>query len=133
MTPTRSTHNKSIAVSPMVTAAQIFGRRVAPAPWPLSRPLLATANALLPLIADDEVAALVENLTRYIVDLEEELGAVRLVLSEALKMLHAQHVQIVKLKTRLGTLLDADRAARRSGAHPIPPTREMDRKRGPRI
>ena len=55
----------------------------------------------------------------------------RLLLSEALARLHAQQVEILRLSTRLGERLDADRALRR-GAHSMAPTGEIDRKRGPR-
>lgn len=44
----------------MLHAREIFGRPFARVPWPSSRPVLALAVELLPTIADDLTADLVE-------------------------------------------------------------------------
>ena len=91
----------------MLLAAEIFGRRPAPVPWPSSRPVLALAIELLPTIADDIEADLIETLALTIIDRGDELRAVRAVLSSALALSHTQHVEIIRLRRRLAVLLDA--------------------------
>ncbi len=94
------------------TADEIFGRRLAPAPWPASRSVLALVVEVLPTIEDDLAADLVEHLTLALADRDDELRAVRAVLSSALALSHTQHVEIIRLRRRLANLLDARRRER---------------------
>jgi hypothetical protein len=87
-----------------LTASEIFGEHLAPAPWPSSDRVLGIAIARLPSIQDDRAADLVEYLLHAILDREDELRAVRVVQSEALGLLHAQHAEIVQLQARLVAL-----------------------------
>lgn len=100
----------------MPTADEIFGQRPAPAPWPSSRPLLELVIELLPAIEDDLTADLVEHVALELVDRDEELRAVRAVLSSALGLLYAQHAEIVRMRRRLADLFDARRAERTAAA-----------------
>jgi len=97
----------------MPTANEIFSRRTQPVSWSTAtRAVLAMAIEMLPTIADDLGTDLVEHVSLALVDQEEALGAVRLVLAASLERLHEQHVENVRLKRRLGDLLDADRRRR---------------------
>jgi hypothetical protein len=96
----------------MLPASAIFNRRSTPVPSTSSRAVLASAVALLPAIADDRAADLIEHLARAIVDLEDELRALRALLSEALAMTHTQHVEMVRRQKRLVDLLDRRRQER---------------------
>lgn len=101
-----------VALFTMPTADEIFGRRLAPAPWPSSRPVLALVVELLPTIEDDLVADLLEHLALALADRDGELRAKRAVLSSALVLSHAYHTEIIRLRRRLGDLLDRQRAER---------------------
>lgn len=101
--------------SSMPAVAEIF-RAATPVPWPSTRSVLDVAIELLPAIDDDLEADLVEALVLAIIDGEDESRAVRLVLSEALALAHAQHVEIVRLQKRVADLLDARRQPRRPAA-----------------
>lgn len=103
-------------VGNMPTADEIFGQRLAPAPWPSSRPVLALVVELLPAIEDDLTADLVEHLALSLVDRDDELRAVREVLSSALAHLHAQHAEILRLRRRLADLHDERRRERPAAA-----------------
>jgi hypothetical protein len=105
-----------IALFKMPTAGEIFGRRLAPAPWLSSRPLLALIVEMLPTIEDDLTADLVEHLALAFVAVIDELRAVRVVLSSALALSHTQHVEILRLRRRLADLRDARRRERRAAA-----------------
>jgi hypothetical protein len=94
----------------------IFGRRPAPGPWPPTRSLVATAVEVLPTIADDLAADLLEHLARALVGKDEELRAARALQSEALTLLHAQHAENVRLRRRVADLLAACRRARAAAA-----------------
>jgi hypothetical protein len=99
-----------------LTARDIFGRCPAQAPRRSVRLLLTTAIELLPTIEDDLIADLVEHLACAIADQEQELGAGRAVLSQALELLHAQHIEIGRQQKRLAGLLDERRQARTAAA-----------------
>src|SRR5437762_192734 len=96
----------------MPTADEIFGRRLAPAPWPSSRPVLALVAEVLPTIEDDLTADVLEHLALALADRDDELRAVRAVLSSSLALSHTQHVEIIRLRRRLADLLDAGRRER---------------------
>lgn len=93
-----------------ITAADVFRRAPAPMPAAASRPVLDVALGLLPALEDDLAIDLVEQLAYALVDRDEELRAVRAVLSEALGLTYAQHTEILRLRRRLGAVLDAQRA-----------------------
>jgi hypothetical protein len=96
----------------MPTADEIFGRQLAPVPWRSSSLVLALAVELLPTIEDDLTADLVEQLVLALVDKDEELAAVRSVISAALEQSHGQHTEIVRLRRRLADSLNANRRDR---------------------
>lgn len=81
-------------------------------PWPSSRAGIALGIELLPTIADDLTADLVEYLLLALVDRCDELRAVRSVLAAALAQSHTQHVEIIRLRRRLADVLDARRLGR---------------------
>jgi hypothetical protein len=54
------------------TADEIFGRRLAPAPWQSSRVVLALVIEELPMIEDDLKVDLLEHLALTLADREEE-------------------------------------------------------------
>lgn len=81
-----------------------------------TRSVLDIAIELLPTIDNDLEADLVEALLLGILDKEEELCAVRLVLSRILALSHEPHVEIVRLQKRVADLLDARRQPRRLAA-----------------
>ena len=95
-----------------LTADEIFDRRLAPAPWRSSRQFLALVVEVLPLIEDDLMADLLEQLALALGDRDDEVRAVRGVLSSALALSHSQHVEINRLRRRLADLLDARRRER---------------------
>ena len=98
------------------TADEIFGQRPAPAPWQSSPPVLALVVEVLPTIEDDLTADLVEYLALSLVDRDDELRAVRAVLSSALVLSYPQHTEIRRLRQRLADLLDARRRERTAAA-----------------
>ena len=100
------------APSQMPSADEIFGRRMAPPPWSRSRPVLALAVELLPTVADDLTADLLEEMALTMAHRDEELRAVRMVLSQALERLHRQYVETRRLQRRLAVRLDAERSER---------------------
>ena len=97
----------------MVTAEEIFGRPVPPVPWPTTRPVLELAIEMLPVVADKLTADLVTLLVEALVDVTEEMSAVRAGLSSSLDLLHAQQSEIVRLRERLAGLLDELRRDRK--------------------
>ena len=96
----------------MPTADEIFGRRLALAPWLSSRPVIELVVEVLPTIEDDLTAELLEHVALALADRDDEVRAIRAVLSSALALSHAQHVEIVPLRQRLANLLDARRRER---------------------
>lgn len=95
----------------MITAASIPWRP-APAVWPDPRPVVAVAVEHLPLVTDDDTAAVVEHLAHAVADREAELRAVRVVLSAALAEAHDLRVELRRVRERYHALLDARRAER---------------------
>jgi ribosomal protein L14 len=65
---------------------------------------------------DDGTAGLVEDLACAIIDREDELRGVHAVLTAALALTHMQYVEIVRLKARVASLLDARRQPQRPAA-----------------
>jgi hypothetical protein len=74
-----------------------------PSPWPSSEDVLAAAVALLPVIEDNDVAALVEQLALALVDAREHLRGQGDCLCEALTAIHHLQVQVRGLRARLST------------------------------
>lgn len=101
-----------ISLFKMPTADEMFGRPLPPAPWPVPGRVLALVVELLPTIEDDLMADLLEHLALALADRDDEVRAVRAVLSSALALSHTQHVEILRLRKRLADLLDAWRRER---------------------
>ena len=83
-----------------------------PAPWLSSRPVLALIVEVLPTIEDNLTADLLEYVALALVDRDDEVRAVRAVLSSALALSHGQQATIVRMRRRLADLLDARRLER---------------------
>jgi hypothetical protein len=81
-----------------------------PAPWSTWRPVLDVAIEALPVIEDELGRDIVVLLLDALVDVGEELRAVRAVNSTALAHTHDQHVEIRKLCVQQSALLDELRA-----------------------
>jgi hypothetical protein len=101
----------AIRAVPM-TADEIFDRPAAASPWPSWQPLVALVSELLPTIEDLLILDLVECLGLALVERDEEVHAVRAVLSLALAESHIQYEEILRLRRRLADLLDARRRER---------------------
>ena len=96
----------------MPTADEIFGPRIAPAPWLSSRPVIELLVEVLPTIEDGLTAALLEYVALMLADLIDQLRAVRAVLSSTLALLHTKQAENVRLRRRNRDLLDARRLER---------------------
>ena len=96
----------------MPTAHDIFGSRIAPAPWLASRPVFALVAEVLPTIKDDLTADLLEYVALVLADRDDELRAIRAVVSSALALSHAQHIKVTRLRQRLADLLEGQRRNR---------------------
>ncbi len=103
----------AVLQAPLLTASDLCWT-LPPAICPPWRPVLATAIEPWPAIEDTHIAALVARLALAIVDQGDELRSVRAVLSASLTHAHGQHVEIVRLKTRLAELLEARQQERTS-------------------
>ena len=101
-----------IAQFTMPTANEIFGTRIEPAPWLSSRPVLALVVEVLPTIEDDLTADLLEYVALALADRDDEVRAIRSVLSRLLTRAHTQHVEILRLRQHVADLLDARRRER---------------------
>jgi hypothetical protein len=99
----------------LLPAIEIFGRPSTPVLRPATAKTLAAAIAILPAL-DDGTAGLVEDLACAIIDREDELRGVHAVLTAALALTHMQYVEIVRLKARVASLLDARRQPQRPAA-----------------
>lgn len=106
----------SVPAERIPTADEIFSRQPGPAPWPASADVLALVVEMLPAIEDDLTTDLVEHLALSLVDRDDELRAVRAVLSSTLGLSHGQHTEIRRLRRRLAALLDARRQERTAAA-----------------
>ena len=93
-------------------ASEIFGPRIAPAPWLSSRPVIDLVVEIFPTIEDDLTADLLEYVSLVLLDRDDEARTVRAVLSSALALSRAQQAEIVRLRRRLADLLDARRRER---------------------
>lgn len=67
---------------------------------------------MLPTVEDDLTADLLEHLALTLADRDDEVRAIRAVLSSALVLSHAQQAKIVRLRQRLADLLDERRRER---------------------
>ena len=81
----------------------------APLARPGARPLLLLVAELLPALADDLAADLIEHTAITLADSGEELRAVRSVLSAALERAHTLHVENIRLRQHLADLRGANR------------------------
>ena len=104
--------NDEAALFTMPTADEMFGQRVAPAQWLSSRPVIELVVEMLPAIEDDLTADLLAHVALVLADRDDEVRAIRAVLSSALALSQAQHVEILRLKKRLADLLDSGRRER---------------------
>lgn len=77
--------------------------------WASTERLSKAAIALLPEIADDLTADLVEALALALAEAREQVAATRTILTEALGQLHSAQREIRRLKVRLAALLEAQR------------------------
>ena len=96
----------------MPAASEIFGPRIVPAPWLPSRPALTLIVEVLPTVEDDLIADLLKYVALALADRDDEVRAIRAVLSPALTLTHTQQATIVRLRRRLADLLDAQRRER---------------------
>ena len=91
---------------------EIFVSRITPAPWLPSHAVLALVVEVLPTIEDDLTADLLEYVALALADRDDEVRAIREVLSSGLALSHTQHVEILRLRQRVADLLDARRRER---------------------
>ena len=99
----------------MPSAEEIFGPRLAPAPWLSSRPVIDLVVEILPTIKDDLAAELIEHLALTLVDRDDQLRAILAVLSSTFSLLHLEQAENVRLRRRNRDLRDARRLER--GTH----------------
>ena len=104
--------NGEAALFTMPTADEMFGQRLAAAQWLSSRPVIELVVEMLPAIEDDLTAELLEHVALVLADRDDEVRAIRAVLSSALALSHTQQVEILRLKKRLADLIDAGRRER---------------------
>ncbi len=98
--------------SAMVPAAEIFGPRLSPVPWPSSSASCALALDALPVVEGALEVDLVAYFTLALLDRDEELRAVRAVLSAALAKLYAHHQEHGRLQASHDRLREEYRAVR---------------------
>lgn len=84
----RATPDASANAPGMPTANDLFDRPAAPSPWLPSQPAVEMALAILPVITDALAADVITELATTVVDLREELDAVRTEVSVLLQMMH---------------------------------------------
>lgn len=97
----------------MLSASEVFGRPRVAATEPLSREVLTTAIPLL-RNRDGDTSLLIEQSSILLIERDEQLRAMKAVLSEALSLAHAQHLEIRRLSARAAALLE-EREAQRQG------------------
>ena len=101
---------------------------LAPAPWPSSDSLLSLAVELLPEIEDEPTAVLVEGLAILVTELEEQVVAMRSVLSAELDGRYRLRGETVRLRARLIELREERQRERApmatTGPRPSPTARE---------
>ena len=96
----------------MPTTDEIFGPRIAPAPWRSSRDAIELVVEVLPTIEDGLTADLLECVALTLAERDDEVRAVRAVQSSTLALLHTQQAENVRLRQRNRELLDARRLVR---------------------
>ena len=89
-----------------------------PAPWPSSGPLLRLAVELLPETEEESLAVLVEELAILLCERDEQVAAIRQVLSVALDKLHRAQLAIPRLRDRLNEIEARERKASHARRHP---------------
>lgn len=99
-------------IDDMVTTDEVFDRRPWPTPRPSSGAVLPLAIAVLPTIADDIEADLIEHLALAIVNRDEKLVAVRDVLAAVLEQLHVAIGERDRMCDQHHRLLDEYRTLR---------------------
>ena len=82
---------------------------LAPTPCLSSGPVLAVAGNVLPVVADDIAADVIEQLALALVDRDEQLKSLSTVLSVALELLHVSETQTARLRKRVAELLQTRR------------------------
>ena len=96
----------------MPTVDEIFGPRIRTGTLAVARPALSLVAAVLPTVGDDLTANLLEYVALALAHHDDEIRAIRAVLSPALALSHTQHVEILRLRRHLADLLDARRRER---------------------
>jgi hypothetical protein len=71
--------------------------------------VLAVAGKVLPVVADDIAADVIEQLALALVDRDEQLKSLSTVLSVALELLHVSETQTARLRKRVAELLQTRR------------------------
>ena len=92
-------------------AAEIFGRPLTPAHG-RTRSVIDRAIEAMLIIADEDLADLVEELALAVIAREDELRSLRVVLADSLTQTYAQHVEILGLRARRDALLEERRTPR---------------------
>ena len=85
--------------------------------WPSSGPLLRLAVELLPEISDESLADLVEELAILLSERDEQIAAIRQVLSVALDNLHRAQLANARLRDHVTEVHDEVRQLKASHAH----------------
>ncbi len=93
-----------------IHAADVQWRPSSRSSWPTSADAVLVGRDALPHLDDDFGADVVEHLTATLVDVRDELRAVRVALSVTLDLLHSEQRETVRLRRRNSALLDERRA-----------------------
>lgn len=96
------------AIVTEITAADIPW--LAPAPWPDARPIVTLALARLPVMDDDDAAAVIEHLIMALADLRAERDALRESLRASLALTQQAHRERDRITERYYEALDRLRA-----------------------
>lgn len=94
-----------------ITAADVGWRPSSVSPWPPSADAVLLGRDALNHLDDELAIDVVEHLVSTLVDVRDELRAVRAALSETLALLHDEQRETVRLKQRNISLL-SDRRGR---------------------
>jgi hypothetical protein len=95
-----------------LTAADVCWRPSGAPPWPTSADVMLVGRDALPHLDDDLAIDVVEHLVVTLVDVRDELRAVRATLSASLDLLHREQREVVRLRRRNIEQLDELRALR---------------------
>lgn len=98
----------------MFTSADVNWRLKA-APGRSSRPICTLVVEVLPTIKDDLAIDLLEYVALALAVRDDEIRAIRAVLSSTLALSHSQQAEVVRLRRRLADLLETRRLER--GSH----------------